>query len=211
MMSNDRRLLAAAGKGLAAGAVGVAVMTLGEKVERAFTHRPNSLVPAHMLGLPFKPDGKRPGFNLAMHWGQGIALGALRGLMAEGRLRGPWASAMFTVVRLTADQTQENITEVEAPPWTWPRGELLTDLLHKGIYGFVTGVVADRLARAAAGVGPSPPRPLRPPPLSGRGWLRAHRVQQRPVSAPGGQVSWGLLVQQEAVGVQPGSSWGPVW
>ena len=151
MMSNDRRLLAAAGKGLAAGAVGVAVMTLGEKVERAFTHRPNSFVPAHtlerLLGLPFKPDGKRPGFNLAMHWGQGIALGALRGLMAEGRLRGPWASAMFTVVRLTADQTQENITEVGAPPWTWPRGELLIDLLHKGIYGFVTGVVADRLAR----------------------------------------------------------------
>ena len=67
--------------------------------------------------------------------------------MAEGGLRGPWASAMFTVVRLTADQTQENITGVGAPPWTWPRRELLIDLFHKGIYGFVTGLVADRLAR----------------------------------------------------------------
>jgi hypothetical protein len=162
MMSSDRRMLIGAGKGLVAGAVGVAVMTLGEKVEQVFTHRPNSFVPAHTLerllglptkpdgqrlGLPTKPDGQRRGFNLAMHWGQGIALGALRGVMAEGGLRGPWASAMFTVVRLTADQTQENITGVGAPPWTWPRNELLIDLLHKGIYGFATGVVADRLAQ----------------------------------------------------------------
>lgn len=151
MMSSDRRMLVGAGKGLVAGAAGVAVMTLGETVEQVFTHRPNSFVPAHtlerLLGRFFEPDGHRRGFNLAMHWDQGIAPGALRGVMAEGGLRGPWASAMFTVVRLTADQTQENITGVGAPPWTWPRQELLIDLLHKGVYGFVTGVVADRLAR----------------------------------------------------------------
>jgi hypothetical protein len=55
--------------------------------------------------------------------------------MAEGGLRGPWASGMFTVVRLTADQAQENITGVAVPPWTWPRHELLMGLLHKGVYG----------------------------------------------------------------------------
>jgi hypothetical protein len=37
--------------------------------------------------------------------------------MAEGGLRGPWASAMFTVVRLAADQTQENITGIGPPLW----------------------------------------------------------------------------------------------
>ena len=172
MMPSDRRMLIGAGKGLVAGAVGVAVMTLGEKVEQAFTHRPNSLVPAHtlerLLGLPSKPDGQRRGFNLAMHWSQGIALGALRGVMAEGGLRGPWASAMFMVVRLTADQTQENITGVGAPPWTWPRSELLTDLLHKGIYGFATGVVADRLAR---------PEPV---------WVQARRDRADPLHHRGG-------------------------
>ena len=77
----SRRIMAGAGKGLVAGAVGVAVMTLGEKVEQVFTHRPSSFVPAHtlerLLGLPSKPDGQRRGFNWAMHWGQGIALGGL--------------------------------------------------------------------------------------------------------------------------------------
>jgi hypothetical protein len=46
-------------------------MTLGEKLEQALTHRPNSVVPAHtlerLLGLPTKPDGQRPGCNLVMH------------------------------------------------------------------------------------------------------------------------------------------------
>ena len=150
-MAGNRRMLAGAGKGLVAGMAGVAVMTLGEKLEQALTGRPNSYVPAHtlerLLGLPYKPDAERRVANLAMHWGEGIALGALRGVMAEGGLRGPWASAMFTVVRLTADQTQENITGVGAPPWTWPRNELVVDLLHKSVYGFVTGLVADLLAR----------------------------------------------------------------
>jgi hypothetical protein len=60
---------------------------------------------------------------------------------------------MFTVVRLTADQTVENWTGVGAPPWTWPRDELLVDVAGKAVYAFVTGAVADRLA-AAAGVSP---------------------------------------------------------
>jgi hypothetical protein len=150
-MTIGRRVLTGAGKGLLAGAAGVAVMTLGEKLEQALTERPGSFVPAHTLerlaGLPTRPDQERRALNLGMHWGQGIALGALRGVMAEGGLRGPWASAMFTTVRVTADQTQENITGVGAPPWTWPRNELIVDLLHKSVYGFVTGLVADLLAR----------------------------------------------------------------
>jgi hypothetical protein len=123
MMSSDRRMPVGAGKGLVAGMVSVAVMTLGEKVEQVFTHRPSSFVPAHTLerlpGRSFEPDGHRRGFNLAMHWGQGIALGALRGAMA--------------------------------------------DLLHKGVYGFVTGVVADRLAR---------PEPV---------WVQARRDRSDPL------------------------------
>lgn len=133
MMPSDRRVLTGAGKGLVAGAVGVAAMTLGEKVEQAFTHRPSSFVPAHtlerLLGLPSEPDRQRHGFNLAM---------------------------------------QENITGVGAPPWTWPRGELLIDLLHKGIYGFATGVVADRLAR---------PEPV---------WVQARRDRSDPLHHRGG-------------------------
>ena len=150
-------------KGLAAGAAGVAAMTLAEKLEQRITGRPNSYVPAHtlerVLGLAHRPDAERLWLNWAMHWGQGILLGAVRGLMAERGLRGPVGSFLFTNLRLLNDQTLENATGVGTPPWTWPVDEQALDLTHKAIYGFVTGAVADRLVPAPATGGPAPRRP----------------------------------------------------
>src|SRR3954471_4688108 len=149
-------------RGLAAGLVGVAAMTIAEKIEQAFTHRPNSFVPAHtlerFLRLPHKPDSQRRGLNWAMHWGQGVLLGATRGLMAERGQRGPFGSFLFLNLRLLNDQTLENATGVGAPPWTWPVDEQTIDLLHKAVYAFVAGAVADRLIPAKRG-GPAPRRP----------------------------------------------------
>src|ERR671913_1555215 len=135
--------------GLVAGLAGVAAMTAAEKLEQAITRRPNSYVPAHtlerLLRLPHKPDAERRGLNWAMHWGQGILLGATRGLMAERGLRGPVGSFLFLNLRLLNDQTLENATGVGSPPWTWPVDEQAIDLLHKAVYAFATGAVADRL------------------------------------------------------------------
>jgi hypothetical protein len=139
-------------RGLAAGLVGVAAMTIAEKIEQAFTHRPNSFVPAHtlerLLRLPHKPDAQRLGLNWAMHWGQGIVLGPVRGLMAARGVRGPVGSFLFLNLRLINDQTLENATGVGSPPWTWPIDEQVIDLLHKAIYAFVTGAAADWLVQA---------------------------------------------------------------
>jgi len=137
-------------QGLVAGLAGAAAMTVGEKVEQRLTGRPDSHVPARVLarlsGLPEQPGRQPRWLNLAMHYGQGAVVGVLRGVMAQAGLRGPVASAMFTVVRLTSDQILENATGVGAPPQTWPRRELAVDALHKSVYGFATGAVADALA-----------------------------------------------------------------
>lgn len=158
--------LKAAGRGLIAGVAGVAAMTAAEKLEQVFTHRPNSYVPAHtlerLLRLPHKPDSQRLGLNWAMHWGQGILLGATRGVMAQRGLRGPVGSFLFMNLRLLNDQTLENATGVGALPWTWPVDEQVIDLVHKGIYAFVTGAVADWLVAG-------PPRKL----VSRAGWTPA--------------------------------------
>ena len=150
------RIWTTIGAGALAGAAGVMAMTLGEKAEQAVTGRPNSYVPAHtlerLLGLPERPDSKRLWLNWTMHYGQGIVLGVLRAAMARRGLRGPIGSFMFMNARLLNDQTLENATGVGAPPWTWPKDEQVIDLLHKGVYAFVTGAVADRLLR-----GPEPP------------------------------------------------------
>ncbi|UWZ36448.1 hypothetical protein Drose_36420 [Dactylosporangium roseum] len=143
-------------QGLVSGLAGAAVMTVAEKVEQRLTGRPDSYVPARVLarltGLPERNKYQRS-LNLAMHYGQGVFVGVLRSVMAQAGLRGPVASGMFTVARLTNDQILENATGVGAPPQTWPRRELAADVLHKTIYGFVTGAVADALA-ARDGMGP---------------------------------------------------------
>jgi hypothetical protein len=150
-------LVRALGSGGLAGLAGVAVMTAAEKLEQAVTRRPDSQVPGRaaerLLGLPGTDDGGVRRRMRAMHVGMAVGVGTLRGVMAFAGLRGPWASMMFTVVRLTADQTVENWTGVGAPPWTWPRDELLIDVGGKAVYAFVTGAVADRLA-AGAGIPP---------------------------------------------------------
>ena len=142
-------------RGLLAGTAGVAAMTAGEKLEQFLTRRPNSFVPAHtlarLLRLP-QPDADRVGRNWAMHWGQGVLLGAARGLMAERGLRGPVGALLFANLRLLNDQTLENATGAGAPPWTWPVDEQLIDIAHKAVYAVVTGLVADRLIAGPLGV-----------------------------------------------------------
>lgn len=145
-------LLAAALQGAAAGLIGVAVMTAGEKLEQAVTHRPNSYVPARalltLLGHQPRDTDQPLVCNHAMHWGTGVTLGVLRGVWAAVGLRGPRAHLAHTVVRLATDQTVENVTGVGAPPHAWPVREQVVDVLHKAVYSFATGVVADRLIAA---------------------------------------------------------------
>lgn len=135
--------------GLLSGLAGVAAMTVAEKLEQAVTGRPNSYVPAHtlerLLGLPQRPDRERLGLNWAMHWGQGVLLGVARAMMARSGFRGPVGSFLFLNLRLLNDQSLENATGVGAPPWTWQVQEQVVDILHKGVYAFAAGVVADRL------------------------------------------------------------------
>ena len=136
----------AAIKGALAGLAGAAVMTAGEKLEQRLTRRPNSYVPgrtlANLLGLS-RPNEDRFARNMTMHYAAGAMLGTVRGVMAAANLRGPLASLMHAPVRLSTDQVLENLTGVGAPPWTWPRDELLIDVVHKGVYSFATGAIAD--------------------------------------------------------------------
>jgi hypothetical protein len=150
-VNRGRGLLPAAGRGVVAGLLGVAVMTAAEKVEQAVTHRPNSYIPARtlltLLGR-HPSDADRPTvWNHVMHYGTGAVLGALRGVWAAVGLRGPQAHVAHTMLRLSTDQTLENATGVGAPPSTWPRNEWVVDVLHKAVYSVATGLIAERMIR----------------------------------------------------------------
>ncbi|MFE9028322.1 hypothetical protein ACFYOA_18965 [Streptomyces iakyrus] len=99
-------------QGLVAGTAGSVVMTLGEKIEAGRDRPPRLRCPARVLrrltGLPEHPRTQPLPLNLDMHFGQAALFGVLRSVMAQSGLRGPVASAQFTVVRLTNDQALEN-------------------------------------------------------------------------------------------------------
>jgi hypothetical protein len=139
----------AAARGAAAGLLGVAVMTAGEKLEQSVTHRPDSYVPGRtlltLLGRHPRDVDRPVVWNHLMHWGTGAALGALRGVWAAVGLRGPRAHVAHTVVRLAFDQTMENSTGCGAPPRTWPVSEQVWDTAHKAVYSVATGLFAERL------------------------------------------------------------------
>ena len=147
--SRVRELARGAALGATSGLVGVAAMTLGEKLEQSLTGRPNSYVPARalrgLLGLATSDAARPAGWNHAMHWSTGATLGALRGVWAVTGLRGPVVNAWHAATRLAFDQTVENATGGGASPRSWPTQELVVDVLHKTVYSFVTGMVADRL------------------------------------------------------------------
>jgi hypothetical protein len=75
---------------------------------------------------------------------RGAALGSLAGVAAA-------ASLMHTNLRLSFDQTLENATGVGAPPWTWPRDELVIDVSHKAVYALVCGALADAMIAPSPG------------------------------------------------------------
>ena len=126
-------------------------MVLGEKIEQRITRRPDSFVPARALltVLGRHPDdaAKPTSWNHVMHFVTAAVLGALRGIWSAVGIRGAYANVWHCAVRLGFDQTVENSTGVGAPPHTWPRRELVVDVLHKLVYSVVTGVIADRLIR----------------------------------------------------------------
>jgi len=149
--SRPRLLATAAARGSVAGLAGVAAMTAAESLEQRWTGRPDSYVPgrtmAVLMGRP-RGEGQHPLVaNHAMHWGTGAVVGALRGIWAVTGIRGPRATLTHTVVRLAVDQTLENAAGRGAPPSTWPTGEQVVDVVHKGVYALTTGAVAEAWIR----------------------------------------------------------------
>ncbi|KAK4183384.1 hypothetical protein QBC35DRAFT_508135, partial [Podospora australis] len=134
--------------GCASGLMGVAAMTIGEKIEQAFTHRPNSYVPARtlerLIGVRAGSDSQLFGLNMAMHYGQGAAAAVIRAVMAWQGVRGPFADLIFVGVRLMIDQSLENLMGVGALPWTWPVNEQVIDILHKTVFAVATGYFCDK-------------------------------------------------------------------
>ncbi len=72
-----------------------------------------------------------------MHWIHGIALGALGGLGAVAK------TAVHYALVWGGDVLLYRSLGIAPRPWQWKRQELVTDLVHKGMYALATGITFD--------------------------------------------------------------------
>lgn len=77
----------------------------------------------------------------------GMLAGPVRAIMSYYGVIGPVAVFLHTGVRIVLDQLVEMSGDVSAAPWTWPIGEQVVDVVHKGVYALITGYICDRLVR----------------------------------------------------------------
>lgn len=144
---------AALGKGLVAGVVGTAAMTLSSTIEMKLRNRSSSSAPAdaieEVLGVePVDEEAEQRLGNLT-HWGYGSGWGAVRGLLGAFGLHGwPATAAHFGAVWGT-EAAMLPALEVAPPMRKWGAKEIAIDMWHHAVYAVTAGLAYRALDRSS--------------------------------------------------------------
>jgi hypothetical protein len=144
------------GKGLAAGLIGTAAMTVSSTVEAKLRGRPASSAPARatakVLGIEsFEDDIAAARFNDLSHWGYGTSWGALRGLLAATGMPGRTATALHGAAIYGSAQATLPALEIAPPVVFWPKEEIAIDAFHHAVYAAATGLAYELIANGGSG------------------------------------------------------------
>lgn len=146
-----RTLAENVGKGLAAGLVGTAAMTVSSTLEAKLRGRGSSTTPANAvesaLGVEPADEEAEQRLNEIAHWGYGTGLGALRGLIATTGAPPAVATAAHLGVVLGAENVMLPATGASPPVWRWGITEVGVDLLHHAVYAVAAGLFYEWLDR----------------------------------------------------------------
>jgi hypothetical protein len=142
---------ASVGKGLFAGVVGTAAMTVSSTLEMKFRGRPGSSAPAQAAGkvLGVEPTGEaeEARFSNLVHWGYGTSWGTARGLIGAAGLEGPGAAMAHLGAVWGTEQVMLPALGVAPPFWQWGAKEVAIDAFHHLVYAGATSVAYTVLDR----------------------------------------------------------------
>lgn len=137
-------LASAAGRGLLAGAIGTAAMTLSSTLEMKLRDRAGSSAPADAAGkvLGVKPvdEAAAARFSTLVHWGYGTTWGAVRGLLAGIGLGGGSATAVHFAAIWGGSLVMLPALDVAPPALEMEPTELAIDACHHLVYAVVTAL-----------------------------------------------------------------------
>jgi hypothetical protein len=140
------------GKGLVAGFIGTAAMTVSSTVEMKLRRREASSAPARatakLLGIKeFDSALAQARFNDLSHWGYGTSWGVLRGLLAATGMPARTATALHGAAIYGSAQVTLPALEVAPPVVFWPKEEIAIDAFHHLVYATATGIAYEALER----------------------------------------------------------------
>jgi hypothetical protein len=138
------------GKGLLAGFVGTAAMTISSTVEARLRHRAASSAPARatakLLGIKeFEDHIAAARFNDISHWGYGTTWGVVRGLLAATGMSPKAATAAHGAAIWGSAQVTLPALEIAPPIVFWPKEEIAIDAFHHLVYTAATGIAFELL------------------------------------------------------------------
>jgi hypothetical protein len=134
-----------AGKGLAAGVVGTAAMTVSSTLEARIRGRSPSTAPADaaakVLGIAqFTDDRARGRFSTVVHWSYGTGWGMVRGLLHEAGLAPRAATALHLAAVWGSEQVMLPALGVAPPVTEWQPEEIAIDAWHHVVYALGTAL-----------------------------------------------------------------------
>ncbi len=147
-------IAAAVGKGLFAGAVGTAAMTVSSTLEAKLRDRGSSSAPADaagkVLGVQPRDEAGATRFSTVVHWSYGTSWGAVRGLLHAAGVQGPAGAATHFAAVWGSAQVMLPALDVAPPPWQSPPQEILIDALHHAVYAAFTSLAFAALQRSSS-------------------------------------------------------------
>jgi hypothetical protein len=160
-MTMTGRLVSSIGKGLVAGLIGTASMTVSSTVEARLRHRKPSSAPARatakVLGIAsFADEIAQARFNDLAHWGYGTGWGVVRGLLDAVGLPPRAATAAHAAAVWGSAQVALPALDVAPPFIFWAPREIAIDAFHHTVYAIATGIAYELLSdrRGTSGGGP---------------------------------------------------------
>jgi hypothetical protein len=139
------------GKGLAAGLVGTAAMTVSSTLEAKLRKRQPSKAPAKaaekVLGIEKFEDGRAENrFSNLVHWGYGTGWGAVRGLLGSTPLPPKAANAAHGAAVWGQAVVMLPTLDVAPPINLWGKEEIAIDVFHHAVYATATGIAYEALS-----------------------------------------------------------------
>jgi hypothetical protein len=137
-------------RGLAAGAIGTAAMTVSSTLEAKLRGRDASTAPADaamkVLGIEgFCDDDAKSRFSNAVHWAYGTGWGVPRALLDAAGLRPAAATAAHGGALWGSEQAMLPALGVAPPLWEWGAVEVAIDALHHVVYTAAASIAYEAL------------------------------------------------------------------